>query len=276
MRSSLLLCLLVFLIFLTSCRVNYGYFQSPFQTNTSSYKTIPLHSDSARSAIYASGVFTIGSANDRWRDGMGGFLGSVYRSHTSRYVQGYYGLTGMIGGYHIKSYGIPDPLAGITYDQNKNLDESLIDSMAGSKIWGGMGITGGIDFSLPYNRNEWRILVLEGSWQQEFGRYLDFRKNIPDTAANLIDHRKHYFTISVGTEVVVHTRKGQVGYKMAVISSTRNLYGFNKDRLPFTRTPGYWSQTFHLSVNKVTGFTQLNFGTYAMSWQLGFSYLLGR
>jgi hypothetical protein len=237
-----------------------------------------MHADSARSAVYASGVFTIGQANDRWRDGMGGFIGSVYRSHTSKYLKGYYGLTGMIGSYRVKPYSTIDSTrAGITfYDDNGNLNEAIINSNAGNKIWGGLGIAGGINFSIPFHKHEWRIIELEGSWMREYGQYLQFRKNIPDTAANLVDHRQHYFTFSFGTDLVFHTRKGQVGYQVAAVISSRNLYGFDKSRNPITRTPGYFSQTFHLTIDKVTGFSQLNFGTHAMSWQLGMSYRLGR
>jgi hypothetical protein len=263
--------------FMASCiHITHAYYQSPFQTNTSDYKTIPTHTDSARSALYASGVFTIGTANDRWRDGTGGFIGSIYRSYTSKYLQGYCGFTGMIGGYHVKAYPIDTFTYAAAYRENLNLDDSLINSLAGSKIWGGLGLTGGINFSLPFHKHEWRVIELEGSLLREFGQYRDFRQKLPDTSANLIDRSKLYFTLSIGTDLVFYIRNGQVGYKAAAVFSTRNLHGFYKDRQPFTRTSGYFSQTLHLTIKKVTGFSQLNFGTWAMSYQLGMSYRLGR
>jgi hypothetical protein len=272
----LLLCLPVCMALMAGCRYQHAYFQSPFQTNTSSYKTIPMHSDSARRALYASGVFTLGSANDRWRDAMVGFIGSVYRSHTSKYIQGHYGLTGMIGNYQINDYPSSRDSSGFSYHYNDNLNDSLINSMAGSKTWGGLGVSGGINFTIPFRKHEWRIIEVEASWMQEFGEYLNFRKKLPDTTANLNDHRRHYFTLSIGSDLVFHTRRGQVGYQVAAVISTRNLHGFDRHRHEFTRTPGYFSQTFHLTINKVTGFSQLNFGSYSMSWQLGMSYRLGR
>jgi hypothetical protein len=275
MRSYLLLCLPVCMVFTTGCiRYQYAYYQSPFQTNTSSYKTIPMHTDSTRSATYASAVFTVGTANYRWRDGMGGGIVSIYRSHTSKFVQGYYGFTGMMGNYRVKSYFPNDSLTFLRH--NDYLDDSLINSMAGNKTWGGLGLTGGINFSIPFHRHEWRILQLEGSWMQEYGQYLNFRKKLPDTAANLNDPRRNYFTLSIGSDLVFNTRKGQIGFKVATVLSTRKLKEqFSPNNSDFI-SPGYFSQTFHLTINKVTGFSQWNFGTYAMSWQLGMSYRLGR
>jgi len=254
----------VFILLLSSC-TRYAYYQSPFQTNTASYKTMPLYSDSIRSVIYANGTFTTGGSNYNYRDGINGGMASIYRTHTARHLQAFYGLSGILGNYNVKPYG--------GYVNNKNLDTTAINNNAGGKFFGGWGVTGGLNLNLPFAKNEWRIGT-ELSWQQEFGKYLDFRNHLPDTAANLIGASKSYTTLAFTSDLVFHTPKGAVGYKIAFVKSLTLLHGFDRDRLPYSMSPGYVSQTFHVTVNRVTGFSQLNFGTYSMSLQLGLNYRL--
>lgn len=254
----------VLLLLLSGCTQN-AYYQSPFQTNTASYKTMPLYSDSIRSAIYANATFTTGGANYQYRDGINGGIASIYRTHTFRHLQAFYGLTGTLGNYHVKPY--------VRDAHNKNLDTIAINNNAGDKFFGGWGATGGLNLNLPFAKNEWRIGT-EFSWQQEFGKLLDFRSHLPDTAANLIGASKNYMTLAFTSDLVFHTPHGAVGYKIAVVKSLSLLHGFNRNREPYSLAAGYLSQTFHVTVNKVTGFSQLNMGTYSISFQLGLNYRL--
>jgi len=258
--------LFIFMLLLSSCS-QYAYYQSPFQSNTASYKTMPLYSDSIRSAVYANATFTTGGANSQYRDGINGGIVSIYRTHTSRNIQAFYGLTGTLGNYHVKPY--------IGKVNNKNLDTTSINNNAGGKFFGGWGATGGFNFNIPFAKHEWRIGT-ELSWEHEFGKLLDFRSHLPDTAANLIGTSKNYMTAALTSDLVFHTPKGAIGYKIAVVKSMNLLHGYDRERIPYSVAPGYVSQTFHVTVNQVTGFSQVNFGTYSMSIQFGINYRLNK
>lgn len=258
--------LTIFTLLLSSC-TQYAYYQSPFQTNTASYKTMPLYSDSIRNATYASATFTTGGANSDYRDGINGGIASVYRTHTTRHIQAFYGITGTLGNYHV------NPYKGKV--NNKNLDTVSINNSAGAKFFGGWGATGGINLNLPFSKHEWRIGT-ELTWQQEFGQFLHFRNQLPDTAANIINTRRSHITAALTSDLVFHIHNGSIGYKIAFVRSLYRLYGFNKNRVPYEVIPSYVSQTIHLTIHQITGFSQLNFGTYAMSFQVGLNYRLSR
>lgn len=265
MKKYTCLCrLFLFMILLSSC-TQYAYYQSPFQANTASYKAMPLYSDSIRSAVYASGAFITGGANSRYRDGLNAGVLNVYRSHTSQYLQAFYGFTGIAGNYHV------EPYTGNVH--NRNLDTADINRGAGGYFWGGWGISGGISAKVPFNKHEWR-LGSELSWQRESGKLLDLRKQLPDSAANLIERRKNYMTLSFGSDWVFHIYDGAIGYKIAYVMALSRLRGFDSEKNPFFRVPGYLSQTFHVTIRRITGYTQFNFGTYAMNFQFGLNYRL--
>src|SRR4029079_15802275 len=98
---------------------------------------------------------------------------------------------------------------------NSNLNDSLINLHAGNNFFGSVGFVGGVDFVAPFdNGGEWRIVGVEDCWQQDFGKYLSFRKGLPDPAANIISRYDQYTTISLGTEVLLKTKRGAMGYKL--------------------------------------------------------------
>lgn len=204
--------LLTVICLLSSCGTQYAYFQTPFHTNASAYKTQPQVRDSVRSAVYASGAFTIGGANHHSRDDVMGFMGSIYRAHSGRHIQGYYGITGVLGQYKIEKY----QYAGSTQNQydNLNLNDSLINLDAGYHSFAGWGAVGGLNWVLPFRNWEWRALGVEASWLHEYGSYLKFRQQLPDTAANILDRRNRFFTIGLNTDFVFYARKGSGGIKM--------------------------------------------------------------
>lgn len=271
---------LTFLIFLlASCGPRYAYYQTPFQANTSAYKTIPLQNDSNHAAVYASGVFTLNGANHQKRDGVYGFTGSIYRSHSSEHIQGYYGFTGTLGGYRVNDMGSQGPPSGrglFSSSYNHNLNDSLINTMAGNKFYGGWGATGGINLCIPFDKSEWRILGVEASWQQEFGDYLKFRKNLPDTAANLINRKRNTLLLGINTDLIFYTRKGSAGYKLAFNWFTDNMTLYNIDRVASNDRSFWISQTIHITEKRVTGFGTMNWGSYALGFQVGVNYRLGR
>lgn len=271
---------LPFLLFLLgSCGTQYAYFQSPFHANTSVYKTIPTQNDSSHSAFYASGVFTATGTNQSMRDGVFGFIGSLYGSHSSRHIQGYYGLTGMLGNYNVNDYspqGDPDRRGFLASPYNHNMNDSLINLHAGRQSFGGWGATGGINYCIPFDKCEWRIIGLEACWQQEFGNYLKFRNQLPDTAANLISRNRNTLSLGINSDLIFYTRKGSAGYKLAFNWFTDNMTLYNKDRGASSDRSAFVSQTIHITEKRITGFGTLNMGSHAVGVQLGMNYRLGR
>ncbi|MEJ0080084.1 MAG: hypothetical protein WDM78_03765 [Puia sp.] len=58
------------------------------------------------------------------------------------------------------------------------------------KFFGSYGVSGGINIVNASGKHEWRALGIEVTIQNEFGNYSDFRKSLPDSAANVI-FKKH-------------------------------------------------------------------------------------
>jgi hypothetical protein len=267
----------IVVILLTGCGPQYAYFQSPFHANTSGYKTIPLQKDSVRSAIYASGIVSATGVNYRQRDGVYAFHGSIYRSHSTRHFQGYYGLTGSLGAYQVNEYKPQHPDSrGFFKNYNYNLNDSLINTMAGGKFFGGWGATGGFNFVAPFHKSEWRFLGVEAAWQQEFGSYLSFRNKLPDTAANLNSRFSNNLTLGLNSEIVFYRKYGSGGFKFSFIWFTHPLTLYDKDRKSRSTRSGYEAITFHRTHKHVTGFMQIHWGNYAFGTQLGMNYRLGR
>ena len=182
MRTNPALTLIILIASFCSCK-EYAFFQSPLHPNTSAYRSVPLASDTTKSAFYVNGTFLTGGANHNFRDGTNGFTGAIYRSHQFGNFNGYYGLTTTLGDYNIKKYDTAHYRPGSlnNYFYNSNLDAVAINSMAGHKFFGGVGGIGGISLVLPFKRGgEWRVIQVEGNWQREFGDYLTFRTKLPD------------------------------------------------------------------------------------------------
>jgi hypothetical protein len=259
----------------TGCR-QYAFYQSPLHANTSSYKATPLKSDSMAAATYASVNFMVGGANHRWHDNTWSFTGSLHRSHNFGMFQAYYGANTTLGVYDVRPYITSNDTVNIPRTSSfRPFDEAAINSRSGNKFFGAWGLMGGINVVVPAGRkSEWRALGTELSWNQEFGRYLDYRKDLPAGAANIVSRKNNYFTISLFTEILGHLDNDNVlGYKIACITSPETLRG---DDVTHRITPTYLSQTLHLRVRRATLYAQFNIGSYAANMQTGFSLRLGK
>lgn len=260
----------------TSCR-QYAYYQSPLHSNTSSYKATPLQSDSMPSATYASINFMAGGANHRWHDNTWSFTGSLHRSHNFGIFQAYYGANATLGNYNIRAYQV-DTISNLntTRVDRYAFDDSTINARAGNKFFGAWGLAGSINVVVPFGKkSEWRVLGTELSWNREFGRYLDFRKGLPPGAANIVNRKSNYFTISLFTEVVGRLDDDKaLGYKMAWVGSPDRLRG--EGSYVEDIVPAYFSQTVHVRLHRTTMYAQVNLGTYTANLQTGFSLRLGK
>ena len=257
-------CLLLFAcIVLFSRCVDHAYFLSAFNANSNPYHAIPLQSDSVKGATYVSGDLTIGGANENLRDNIIAFRGSIHRANTFGNFHLYYGANASIGSYNVSN----------TFDESSNYSYTL---QTGGKLFGGYGFNGGFNALIPLrNGGEWRVIGVEGSAQREFGDYLDFRKNVPDSAVSVVYKNDWVQTIGITTEFVAKRRSGAtIGYKLGIGTGLNNLkYTYqNTSRQP----PVYVSNTLHFGRDNWIAFMQVNFGTYAANFQFGVNYKLGK
>jgi len=81
-----------------------GMYLSPVNSITNTYHTIPLKSDSLKSAVYASLLFSTGSANDKGWDWIRAGQASIYRSHNLDKCQAYYGANISLGNYYLTDF----------------------------------------------------------------------------------------------------------------------------------------------------------------------------
>lgn len=272
MKKISLLSLTVILFFFSSC-ITHAYFLSPSNAMTDPYHAIPLKSDSLKSITYLSGIFTAGGANNDWRDGLYSFQGRIHRSHNFGNFQAYYGANLSVGTYHVAEY--------YRYSYSYPSDSLYNHVLSTNNFFGMYGFNGGINAVVPFSNGggEWRAIGIETSLQKEFGNYYDFRKNLPDSSADIIFRKNVTGTVGICTDIVTKSRRGiEFGYKAAfgfmLNPQSDYVHIYNANELsPVT----YFSQTLHLTRDNITGFIQLNFSNnYAGNMQFGINYMLGR
>jgi len=237
-----------------------SYFLSPLNSTSQTYHTMPLHSDSVKSAIYANGIVTLGVANQKGRDNIYSFNATINRSHNLGSFQAFYGVDFIAGDYVIQKFSNTD----ITIPPTDNFFDAI-------------GFNGGINLVVPFGKrgSEWRIIGVETSLQNEFGDYLKYRKAIADTTEGL--DQTSNFTTTVGgySEIIWKTKDNdQVGYKIScgtVVAPGNTYYGSASHN-----NPTYFLNTFHVTRKNVTAFGQIDIGTYTTSVQFGVNYRIGR
>lgn len=252
-----------------SC-VTRQYYLSPFHANDHSYKAIPMVSDSTPSAFFAGGSLTLGGANQNLRDGLVNFQGSIHRAHSLQRFQFLYGASLSAGAYNVSG-------GNNNFGNSGNLPIS--SGVTGGRFFGGAGAFAAADLVIPFRTgSEWRVIGVETSFKHEFGDYVDRRLKIPDSAADLVWRKNYFHTVGITTNVIKKFRKSgnSFGYKMGIYFSTETAT-YTGVYTPARRMlPGYISHTLHLRRQRVTGFVQLNAGSYALNFQTGASVRLGK
>jgi hypothetical protein len=257
---------------LTKCTTT-NYYLNAFNGNNHYYHTIPLKSDSIRSATYFNSNIALGSANAMHNDVKSITL-NLHRSHTFKLIQAHYGIDFSIGRYHVtKEF----PRA------NSITDTTIINEInrnSGAKLFGGYGFEGGLNLVVPIKKNgsEWRILGIETSMQNEFGQYLKFRRILKDSIAQENMKSSFFPTIGITTEFINKIGEGAFGYKISVGTSLKkedqNKIGLGGILTSYSNNPFYFVQTLHWTGKKWTIFGQLTFATYSVFLQGGFNYYL--
>lgn len=263
---------------LTSC-IPPAYYLSPFNTNSNYYHTIPLKSDSLKAATYANATLLGGGANYHYKDAVSAFQGSIYRSNNFGRFQAYYGAGITLGTYSLQQNDIytyhynPSPAIFPRFPIQDSVPVYFIP--AASKFFGAYGFNGGIDYVIPLKHGgEWRIGI-ETSLNNEIGDYLSFRKSLPDSLIDIVEKSNWTKTLGGYSDIIFKIDNTiSFGYKIALGSAviSRSSYLGNQNNI----TPTYFSQTFHLTDKKLTGFLQFNLGTHSASAQLGINYKLSK
>jgi hypothetical protein len=260
-----------------------AYYLSPDNSNSNPYHPIPLHSDSTGHAFYVNGGYYIGGANYFDCDQVSAGQLSIQRSDNFGIIQAYYSANLNLGAYNIADYyNCHYHYSGGLFASLPIPDDTLYHVPDKGRFFGSYGGSGGINVVLSSRNHEWRAIGVEASVQNEFGNYSDFRKSLPDSAANVIFRKTLTTSFGLFTDIIWKTRHDMVfGFKFSggwILNPKTNYDHFvtdikaTKNILPLT----YFSPCFHATREKITGFIQVNFGSYADGFQMGFSYRLGK
>jgi hypothetical protein len=207
--------------------------------------------------------------NDGWRDNVYSFKAGIHQAYAIDNLRLYIGATGVLGSYNIN---------GNYFDNNYR--DSSIYRHAGNKSFGAYGLNAGLSAATPMGRRgEWRYIGVEGSLFSEFGDYYSFRKNLPDSAASIIDKKKYLGSLGINTELVFKGRsKNKFGIKIAMGSYLRRGYyynGYSGNSYSLSNQDlFYFSNTYHFTVKKMTTYFQFNVATKAGHFQFGVNYRL--
>jgi hypothetical protein len=251
-----------------------AYYVSPFNANTGGYHPLPLLRDSATNAFYAQADYFGGAANTNRNDNFKGGKTSIYWAHCSKVLQWYSGVDLSLGAYHVRSWD-----TGGFWNYNlppRNYRQ--LDADTGRKFFGGTGFSTGINYVIPIGGgDEWRVLGVETTLYREFGDYQRFRAKLPDSLAALNVRDRFYGMAGLTTEVIGKLRDGDLGFRVAAgwVLGPRynnlNLYDSIQGRLLEYK---YFSFSFHYTTGRLTGYTQIDKGTKAVTGHLGFVYRL--
>ena len=246
---------------LSSCfNTQQAFYFSPKHANSTNYKAQPMLSDSISSANYASVMLSGGASNDDLKDGNFLLQGNFHRTMQWSRFQAFYGAGFSAGFYEVTTY----PFFG-----GNDIDTDWINERAGKKFHGAYGLQGGINYAKPLPKGEWRMLGVEVNMQNEFGDYYRFRREMPESGANIVDRSSFYSNFTVFTDLMRRFSDGSViGYKLAFNQSFRRLTG-RISNFPISGIPKYMTHTIHITMNRWTGYGQLNFGSDAFSLQYG-------
>ncbi|MDR3713910.1 MAG: hypothetical protein P4L51_13900 [Puia sp.] len=277
---------------LTGCYVHQAFYVSPFNGNSPGYASIPLKADSLRSATYMNAAYFLGAANDEGRDGVEAFHLEISRAHNLGFLQAWYGASLSLGGYRVgrwdsSYYNYPAPNNPALPPNGQNsytgfhnpFDARTINQYAGNHFFGGTGMRGGINGVVTAGDREWRVLGVETSLEREFGDYLAFRKQLPDSAASFLVKSNFFGTVGLYTEWLGKTPHGDFGFRLAtgwlLGSSYNHLNIYNNSSDTYLRYR-YFNFTFHYTWTNYTAYLQTDAATKANGIHLGFNYRIGR
>jgi hypothetical protein len=246
-----------------------AYITSPFDVNSNYYHSIPLKSDSIKSAVYTNFAFTAGSSNYSG-DELYAFHAGIHRSHNFGKFQAYYGAGLALGSYNVENYYRVKYTGGIYTGYTA---DTLGHIPSSHNFFGAYGFNGGLNYVLPFKhkRGEWRFGI-QTSFQNEFGKYLSFRKSLPDSVIDILATDRWTKQVGISSEWIRRKRSVEMGYKIAAglsFPTDSHYIGDSSHGKPF-----YISNTIQLTKGKITGFCQVNAGSHTTTFQTGINYRL--
>lgn len=250
-----------------------GYYVSPFNGMTASYRTMPLHGDSVKKASYFNAALFTGAGNDAGRDKKTAIGLDFSRSHNFGQFQAHYGAGITAGSYHLTLYdGFRGGPAG-TY--------MSVNDRNGHYFFGGAGVDAGINFVVPGHNLEWRMLGVETSLRHEFGNYLKLRKSLPDTLTALIIRDRFFGTIGYSTELLGHVSKsGIMGVKMSYGSTIganyRDPNGYRNNHYVTGMVFHYFNIAAHYTQDRYTFYLQSCVAAKTNHFSCGLNLRLGK
>jgi len=255
-----------------------AYYVSPFNSHSSDYQPLPQTTDSARTAVYVRGAFLNGGANQERTDGVKAFRASVAVAHHTSFFQAYYSGDLTLGAYQLGRWDTGH--AGFFGPRSAPpVNAKFLNSQSGDRSFGGIGFNGGANLVFPMRRGEWRFIGVETSLHQEFGDYLSFRKKLPDTAAALIIRNPFFATLGFSTEIIKKTEEGEWGFRFAsgwVLGDQYRHNGVYDYESTEKLNYGYYSFSFHYTLERYTGYIQFTGAEQARSLNVGLHYRLTR
>jgi hypothetical protein len=164
---------------------------------------------------------------------------------------------------------------------SRTVNYKIINQFAGSKFFGAAGFEAGLNLVIPLGISEWRVIGIETSMQQEFGKYLQFRKQLPDSVATLLVRNSFLVTLGGYSEITAKIKHGSVGFKLGIGTLLGSAYHHldiydtyysSYDRLTYE----YFNLTFRYTNKKWTGYVQGNLATKSENILFGANYRLGK
>jgi hypothetical protein len=201
---------------------------------------------------------------------------SFHQSHNLGNFQAYYAAGFVLGSYNVAEYyRIYYPGGLAVY--NPNVADTIYHISSSNNFFGAYGINGGFNFVHAFKKRqgEWRIGV-ETSLQNEFRKYLSFRKSIPDSSIDIL--ATYNWTKTIGGYVEwlwKRTHSATVfGFKISGGTSlvSPGTYKGNEN----STSPFYFASTFHVNKKNIIWFSQFNKGAYTTTFQTGINYMLGK
>ncbi len=254
------------LMFASCAYTHEAYYMSPSDLRSSPYVSIPMAADPEKTVTAAGISFGGGTSNQRGRDNLVGGSATLMQSHHFGHFQAYYGAAFGLGDYNNGEVSV-----GGRYSNNDARTDTTgfyIPSL--KKYFGYYGFNGGINVVVPFSngKGEWRALGIDGGYRREFGDYLSFRRSLPQDKIAILAGYGHVFTLGAGTEIIGrNARDVQFGYKVGVGGMYLPAGDYTGSGNGFR--PYYFTQTFQVTKNRLTGYLQLVTGTHAFLLQTG-------
>jgi hypothetical protein len=256
-----------------------AYFASPVHGYSDEYHPLPRLTDTAHTAVYAQAGYFTGNANTLERDNLNAFHGSVTIAHHSGIFQAWYGGDLNLGNYNMGHWDTTRDLQFSPPQSSVPFNAEILNSYSGSHFFGAAGFHGGANFVLPTGSGEWRIIGMEGSFNHEFGKYLDIRQQLPDTVASIIARGANYGTLGIYTELVGSSKNGEFGFRMGLGRAlgqpywNPNVYDYKSAHYITYR---YFNMGAHYTHGIYTFYGQLNFATKTDGASLGIAFRLNK